>query len=97
MAKAKQKKPLETSKKLLRDAGYIFAGHIILSAALIILGYGEHAVPLMSATSPVYLAVVVGYFGKAGVENVSKKASEMKHLTDELSEIPAQKQISSKG
>lgn len=82
----KSKKPLETSKKLLLVAGCIYAGHLILSAALILFGNGEYAVSLMSATGPVYLAVVVGYYGKAGVENVSKKASETKHLYSDISD-----------
>lgn len=82
----KSKKPLETSKKLLFVAGCIFAGHLLLSAAIILLGNGEYAVSLMSATGPIYLAVVVGYYGKAGVENVSKKSSIAKYLYGDLSD-----------
>lgn len=84
MAKARARKPNdnEMSKRIIRTAGIIFALHVVLSSALILLDRGEYAVALMSATAPVYLAVVAGYYGKAGAENIQK----IKYLSDELSE-----------
>ena len=78
---AKPTKDTEMSKRIIRTSGVIFALHVLLSSALILLDRGEYSVALMSATAPVYLAVVAGYFGKAGAENIQK----IKRLTDELS------------
>lgn len=72
----------EMSKRIIRTCGIIFALHILLASALILLNRGEYSVSLMSATAPVYLAVVAGYFGKAGAENIQK----IKRLSDELSD-----------
>ncbi len=71
----------EMSKRIIRTCGIIFALHVLLASALILLNRGEYSVSLMSATAPVYLAVVAGYFGKAGAENIQK----IKRLSDELS------------
>lgn len=79
---AKPTKDTEMSKRIIRTSGVIFALHVLLSSALILLDRGEYSVSLMSATAPVYLAVVAGYYGKAGVENVQK----IKRLSDELSD-----------
>lgn len=79
---AAKPKDNEMSKRIIRTAGIIFALHVLLASALILLEYGEYSVALMSAAAPVYLAVVAGYFGKAGVENVQK----IKLLSDELSD-----------
>ena len=79
---AKPTKDTEMSKRIIRTSGVIFALHVLLSSALILLDRGEYSVSLMSATAPVYLAVVAGYYGKAGVENIQK----IKHLSDELSD-----------
>lgn len=81
----KKKKTLETSKRIILVTGFIFAAHILLASGLILLGNGGHAVDLMSACMPVYLAVAAGYFGKAGVENIQK----IKLLSDELSDGPS--------
>ena len=70
------------SKRIIRTCGIIFALHILLASALILLNRGEYSVSLMSAAAPVYLAVVAGYFGKAGAENIQK----IKRLSDELSD-----------
>ena len=78
---AAKPKDNEMSKRIIRTAGIIFALHVMLASALILLDRGEYSVALMSATAPVYLAVVAGYFGKAGAENIQK----IKRLTDELS------------
>jgi hypothetical protein len=67
-----KQKALETSKVIVLATGVIFVVHIVLSTALICFGYGENAIALMAATMPIYLAVVAGYFGKAGVENFQK-------------------------
>ena len=72
----------EMSKRIIRTCGIIFALHILLASALILLNRGEYSVSLMSATAPVYLAVVAGYYGKAGAENIQK----IKRLSDELSD-----------
>lgn len=85
MAKSKpaanqKDKDNEMSKRIIRTAGIIFALHVLLASALILLDRGEYSVALMSAAAPVYLAVVAGYFGKAGVENVQK----IKSLSDNL-------------
>lgn len=72
----------EMSKRIIRTCGIIFALHVLLASALILLNRGEYSVSLMSATAPVYLAVVAGYFGKAGAENIQK----IKRLSDELSD-----------
>ena len=72
----------EMSKRIIRTAGIIFALHVVLASVLILLNRGEYSVSLMSATAPVYLAVVAGYFGKAGAENIQK----IKRLSDELSD-----------
>ena len=72
----------EMSKRIIRTCGIIFALHVLLASALILLNRGEYSVSLMSATTPVYLAVVAGYFGKAGAENIQK----IKRLSDELSD-----------
>lgn len=79
---AAKPKDNEMSKRIIRTAGIIFALHVLLASALILLEYGEYSVALMSATAPVYLAIVAGYYGKAGAENIQK----IKHLTDELSD-----------
>lgn len=79
---AKSTKDTEMSKRIIRTAGIIFALHVILASALILLNHGEYSVALMSATAPVYLAVVAGYYGKAGAENIQK----IKRLSDELSD-----------
>jgi hypothetical protein len=68
----KRKKAPETSKCIILVAGFVFAAHILLASGIILLGDGAQAVDLMSACMPVYLAVVAGYYGKAGVENVHK-------------------------
>lgn len=87
MAKANTKNPKdnEMSKRIIRVAGAIFTLHVLLASVLILLDQGEYSVDLMSATAPVYLAVVAGYFGKAGAENVQR----IKHLSDELSDKPS--------
>lgn len=72
----------EMSKRIIRTCGIIFALHVLLASALILLDRGEYSVSLMSATAPVYLAVVAGYYGKAGAENIQK----IKRLSDELSD-----------
>ena len=87
MAKAKpaanpKDKDNEMSKRIIRTAGVIFALHVLLASALILLDRGEYSVALMSATAPVYLAVVAGYYGKAGAENIQK----IKRLSDDLSD-----------
>lgn len=79
---AKPTKDTEMSKRIIRTSGVIFALHVVLSSILILLNRGEYSVSLMSATAPVYLAVVAGYYGKAGAENVQK----IKRLSDELSD-----------
>lgn len=79
---AAKPKDNEMSKRIIRTSGIIFALHVMLASALILLERGEYSVALMSATAPVYLAVVAGYYGKAGAENIQK----IKHLTDELSD-----------
>ena len=79
---AKPTKDTEMSKRIIRTSGVIFALHVLLSSALILLDRGEYSVSLMSATAPVYLAVVAGYYGKAGAENIQK----IKRLSDELSD-----------
>jgi hypothetical protein len=72
---------LETSKAIVLVTGVIFVVHMLLSALLIYAGYGENAIAMASAFMPVYLAVVAGYFGKAGFENIQK----IRLLTDGLS------------
>lgn len=79
---AKPTKDTEMSKRIIRTSGVIFALHVLLASALILLDRGEYSVALMSATAPVYLAVVAGYYGKAGAENIQK----IKRLSDELSD-----------
>lgn len=79
---AKPTKDNEMSKRIIRTSGVIFALHVLLASALILLDRGEYSVALMSATAPVYLAVVAGYYGKAGAENIQK----IKRLSDELSD-----------
>lgn len=79
---AKTTKDTEMSKRIIRASGIIFALHVLLASALILLNRGEYSVSLMSATAPVYLAVVAGYYGKAGAENIQK----IKRLSDELSD-----------
>lgn len=76
------KKAQETSKRIVLVTGCIWCTHVILASLLIFLGYGDQAVALMSACMPVYLAVVAGYFGKAGAENVQK----IKCLADTLAD-----------
>ena len=75
-------KRLEASKIIVLVTGVMFGLHVVLSAALIYIGYGENAISLMSASIPVYLAVVAGYFGKAGVENYQK----IRLLSEDLKE-----------
>ena len=72
----------EMSKRIIRTCGIIFTLHVVLASVLILLNRGEYSVSLMSATAPVYLAVVAGYYGKAGAENIQK----IKRLSDELSD-----------
>ena len=84
-ARVEEKKTLETSKRIVLVTGCIFAAHVLLASGLILLGYGDYAVSLMSACAPVYLAVAAGYFGKAGVENVQKIKTLSNNFYDQSS------------
>lgn len=70
--KAKDLKDNEMSKRIFWAVFRGFALHVLLSMGLILLDYGDDAIELLKATAGIYMAVVAGYFGKAGVENYQK-------------------------
>ena len=67
-----QQKALEYSKVIFGRFCWFFLAQMLLTYAMIPLGYEDAARRLLDACIPLYQAVALAYFGKAGMENVSK-------------------------
>ncbi len=67
-----ESRALEYSKVIFDRFCWFFLGQLVVTYIMIALGYGAEAQSLMDKTIPLYQTVAIAYYGKAGVENVSK-------------------------
>lgn len=67
-------KTIEFSKKIVSFSQLTFVLQLIFTYSLIVLDTDARSVAVnaLQVSIPFYIAIVVGYFGKAGVENSQK-------------------------
>ena len=72
------KKALEYSKVIFDRFCWFFLGQIAVTYILILIGFALEAQTLIEKTLPIYQTIIIAYFGKSGVENMSKIVSDAK-------------------